>query len=204
MNWLKVERSPLWLLGFAFAVAIVSLAVEIPISELLEPYLKTPETEKYSEEVRKLFLGDEYRTEYKKAMFHLSVFGVVFLFALWEEVVFRMMPLGMPISAQRRSWIATLLIVAGLLIAGAILYDNFGVLFRGRDPIILIILSTLLAVSMFLMIFLKTPWLLWVMIVCSSALFGYTHHGCISLFMQGLGGITLSIVYLKCGGVNGK
>lgn len=40
--------------------------------------------------------------------------------------------------------------------------------------------------------------------VVSSLLFGYAHGDWTNIFVQGLGGICLSIVFLKCGGMNRK
>lgn len=46
--------------------------------------------------------------------------------------------------------------------------------------------------------------LLFVAVLCSSVIFGYVHFGLKSILLQGVGGLVLSIVYVKCGGFNGK
>ncbi len=40
--------------------------------------------------------------------------------------------------------------------------------------------------------------------IVASAVFGYVHGNFSSIPVQGVGGFILSIVYLKCGGINGK
>ncbi|MBP9669700.1 MAG: CPBP family intramembrane metalloprotease [Candidatus Pacebacteria bacterium] len=205
MKWLRDERSPMWLLGFAIAIAIIDLIIAIPIGELLEPYLANARTKEEEEELVKIFLGDNYATDYKRALFHTGLFGTAFVFALIEELAFRTLPLGIAISAQRKSWVATALVLVGAVLAAALAYDNLGAYWKdGLDPKILSALGAMLVLSITAMLFTNSPIPLWCIVLTSSALFAYVHHGWMSIFLQGIGGVALSVVYLKCGGLEGR
>ncbi len=205
VKWLRDERGPMWLLGFAILVAIVDLILVIPIGELLEPYLATARTKEDSDELVKMFLGENYAADYKRALFHTGLFGTAFFFALIEELLFRTLPLGIAISAQRKSWVATAIVLAGTVVVAAVAYDHLGAYWKdGLDPKILSVLGALMVLSIMSMLFTTSPIPLACIVLSSSMLFAYVHHGWLSLFLQGIGGIALSVVYLKCGGMEGR
>ncbi len=205
MKWLRDERSPMWLLGFAIFVAIVDLIMVIPIGEIVLPFFETEKTKEETEELAKMFLGENYATDYKRALFHTGLFGTAFFFALIEELVFRTLPLGIAIGAQRKSWVATAVVLVGVVVTAAVAYDHLGAYWKdGLDPKILSVLGALLVLSIMSMLFTTSPIPLACIILTSSTLFAYVHHGWMSVFLQGIGGVALCIVYLKCGGMEGR
>lgn len=205
VKWLRDERSPMWLLGFAILIAIIDLIIAIPIGELLAPYLESTRSKEDSEEIVKAFLGENYATEYRRALFHTGLFGTAFVFALIEELLFRTLPLGIAIGAQRKSWVATAIVLAGTVLVAAVAYDHLGAYWKnGLDPKILSILGAFLVVSIMATLFTTSAIPLACIVLSSSALFAYVHHGWLSLLLQGIGGIVLSVVYLKSGGMEGR
>lgn len=52
--------------------------------------------------------------------------------------------------------------------------------------------------------FFKKPWLMFLVLVISSATFGFIHGGFTPIFAQGITGFLIGILYLKCGGAKGK
>lgn len=201
VSWLKEERTPVWLLGFALAVAIFELLLQIPISLLVS---SEGASEAKQDEIVSSIFGDDFKSQYRLATYHANILGNAFFFALLEEVIFRTLPLGFAIGAQRKSWIALAAIVITSIVVGALAYDSADIIFRGRDPIILSILGGIVGVCIVASIFSRSYILIGGIVIASSALFAYIHAGWASLPMQGLGGIALSIVYLKSGGLNGS
>ncbi len=172
VKWLRDERGPMWLLGFAILVAIVDLILVIPIGELLEPYLATARTKEDSDELVKMFLGENYAADYKRALFHTGLFGTAFFFALIEELLFRTLPLGIAISAQRKSWVATAIVLAGTVVVAAVAYDHLGAYWKdGLDPKILSVLGALMVLSIMSMLFTTSPIPLACIVLSSSMLF---------------------------------
>ena len=59
------------------------------------------------------------------------------------------------------------------------------------------------ALPLWLAVRLLRPWALVPIVLITSVVFGFGHEGAIGILFQGVGGITFSLVFLKCGGMRG-
>src|SRR3989344_4839153 len=59
-----------------------------------------------------------------------------------------------------------------------------------------------LRIAVAIYLFSKNKKVIFVIIVAASFIFGFVHFGWLSVFIQGIYGLILSWVFLKCGGLN--
>jgi len=104
----------------------------------------------------------------------------------------------------------------GLLIALGLIPDEFlpdgnSVMVLDADLVAFLAVSALIEELIFraplvaAVRILRRPALIAVCVVALSCMFGYMHHGKIySVPIQGMFGLLISVMFLKCGGANGK